>query len=66
MLSTLVSEAPKFLPEEEQKKIEHIILRQREIIARREKKLKTEKSTIVQIKTITEDLLKKLDETYNQ
>jgi len=66
VLSSLISEAPRLLPEEEQKQMEHIILRQREIIARREKKLKTEKSTMVQIKTITEDLLRKLDDTYNQ
>lgn len=40
-------------------------MRQRELLRRREDVIKTEAERKVQIKTITEELLKQLNETYN-
>jgi hypothetical protein len=40
-------------------------MRQRELLRRREEVIKSEKERKGQIKTITEELLKQLNETYN-
>lgn len=42
-----------------------VIMRQRDLLRRREEVIKTEVEKKDQIKTITEELLKQLNETYN-
>ncbi len=43
-----------------------VIFRQRDLLLRKDQKLKNEKSSRGQIKSITEDLLEKLNEAYNK
>jgi len=42
-----------------------VILRQRELLKRREEVIKSEEANKSQIKALTEELLKQLNETYN-
>lgn len=50
---------------EEQAKIRQVIMRQRDLLKRREEVLKNEVVAKDQIKTITEELLRQLNESYN-
>lgn len=64
-MSALLYESEKSLSSEEQAKIRQVIMRQRDLLKRREEVLKNEVVAKDQIKTITEELLRQLNESYN-
>ena len=65
VLSALLYKSEKHLSQEEQEKMKRVIMRQRELLKRREEVIKSEEVNKSQIKALTEELLKQLNDTYN-
>ena len=65
VLSALLYKSEKHLSREEQEKMKRVIARQRELLRRREEVIKTEEVNKSQIKALTEELLKQLNDSYN-